>query len=96
MINRDEPSAKEVAFLEQLEKHENEWVAFIDGTDGETIVGAGRDAIEAMQEARANGFPNAILLKVPRFDRAYILPSSRLPNASFALALHPGNVNTSQ
>jgi hypothetical protein len=36
------------------------------------IVGSGNDAYEAKLDAEANGYPEVVLLKVPRFDRAYI------------------------
>ncbi len=62
---------KELAFLSQLE-HENEWVAFIEEDGAETVVGSGKDAVEAITEAEKRGFPDAILMKVPPFDRGFI------------------------
>ena len=35
-------------------------------------MGSGKDAVEAMAEAEAKGFPDAILLHVPPFDSGYI------------------------
>ena len=66
---------KELAFLSQLEQHENEWVAFIEEDGAEVVVGSGKDAVEAIQDAENRGFPNAVLMKVPAFDRG-IIPSN--------------------
>ena len=63
---------KELAFLSQLEQHENEWVAFIEEDGAEVVVGSGKDAVEAIRDAEKQGFPNAVLMKVPRFDRGLI------------------------
>ena len=63
---------KELAFLSQLEEHENEWVAFIEKDGAETVVGSGKDAVEASRAAEERGFPDAILMKVPPFDRGFI------------------------
>ena len=63
---------KELAFLAELEKHENEWIAFVESHGAEVIVGSGKDAVEAMAEAEAKGFPDAVLLRVPPFDSGYI------------------------
>ena len=67
---------KELAFLSQLEEHENEWVAFIEEDGAETVVGSGKDAVEASRAAEERGFPDAVLMKVPRFDRGLILHST--------------------
>lgn len=66
---------KELAFLKQLEEHENEWVAFIEDHGAEIVVGSGKDAVEAIQDAEKRGFPDAVLMKVPAFDRG-IIPSN--------------------
>jgi len=63
---------KELAFVEELRKYENKWVAIHETDDGEIIVGSGDDAVIAMREAEANGFHNAYLMHVNRFDRGYI------------------------
>ena len=64
---------RELAFLSQLEEHENEWVAFIQKDGAETVVGSGRDAVEASRDAEEHGLPDAVLMKVPRFDVSRIL-----------------------
>lgn len=63
---------KELAFLKELEKHENKWIAFIELNGAETVVGSGDDAVEAMREAEKRGFADAVLMKVPPFDRGII------------------------
>jgi len=63
---------KEMAFLKQLEEHEDEWVAFIEDHGAEIVVGSGTDAVEALKDAEKRGFRNAILMKVPPFDRGFI------------------------
>jgi hypothetical protein len=75
MIDEEAIDEKELAFLAQLEEHENEWVAFIQEDGAETVVGSGRDAVEAIQEAEKRGFPDAVLMKVPPFDRG-LIPSN--------------------
>ena len=68
----DAINENELAFLAELEKHENQWIAFVESHGAEIIVGSGKDAVEAMTEAEAKGFPEAILLRVPPFDSGYI------------------------
>ena len=63
---------RELAFLEEMEKYENKWIAFVESNGADIIVGSGNDAVEAMNDAETNGFPDAVLFKVPRFDRGYI------------------------
>jgi hypothetical protein len=69
-------SENELAFLKQLEQHENEWVAFIQEDGAETVVGSGKDAVEASRAAEERGFPDAVLMKVRRFNRGLISPSA--------------------
>ncbi len=65
-------SEKELAFLKQLEQHEDEWVAFVEEGGAEIVVGSGKDAVEASRSAEERGFPDAVLMKVRPFDRAYV------------------------
>ncbi len=60
---------QEMAFVEALE---NRWVAFIEKEGNEIIVGSGADAVEALAEAEAKGFPDAVLFKVPPFNTALV------------------------
>jgi len=66
----------ELAFVEELRKHENQWVAVHESAETETIVGSGSNAVEASREAEANGYYDTILFKVLRMDRAYV-PDNR-------------------
>ena len=66
----------EIAFVDELRKHENQWVAIHESGDTETIVGSGLNAVEATREAEAKGFYDTILFKVLPMDKAY-LPGSR-------------------
>ena len=63
---------QEMAFVEALRQHENRWVAFIEDEGSEIIVGSGTDAVEAMAEAEAKGYPDAVLFKVPPFNTTLI------------------------
>jgi hypothetical protein len=71
-MTEDVIDANELAFLNEMEKHENQWIAFVRSNGAEVIVGSGDDAVDAMAQAEAKGFPDAILLRVPPFDRGYI------------------------
>jgi hypothetical protein len=62
----------EIAFVEELRKHENRWVAIHESGETETIVGSGSNAVEATREAEAKGFYDTILFKVLPVDKAYV------------------------
>lgn len=63
---------QETAFAELVRPYENLWVA-IDERDGiRFIVGSGKDAVEAANDAEAKGFPDAALLRVPSFSSTFI------------------------
>ena len=66
---------KEMAFLEQLRKYENEWVAIVESDGAEMIVGSGKDAVEASADAETRGFKDAVLLYVRPFNKGY-MPSA--------------------
>ena len=61
-----------MAFVEGLRNYENRWVAFVEVDGSEVIVGSGGDAVEAMAEAGAKGFGDAVLFKVPPFNAGFI------------------------
>jgi hypothetical protein len=63
---------RELAFLEELKKHENKWVALVESDGAEVIVGSGDDAVQATRDAEAKGFKDAVLYRVQPFDRGYI------------------------
>jgi hypothetical protein len=63
---------KEMAFLEELRKYENKWVAILENEDEEIIVGSGSDAVEAKSEAIARGFSDVVLFWVKPFGAGRI------------------------
>ena len=68
-----EPEDKELAFLKELEKHENKWVAIMDyGSDEESIVATGENILEARQNAESLGFKDVTFFKVPPSDKVFV------------------------
>lgn len=63
---------KESAFFELVSNHENQWVAIIEKDGVEFVVGDGRTAVEAANEASAKGHPQAMLFKVPSFEMRFV------------------------
>jgi hypothetical protein len=63
---------KELAFLAELRKYENKWVAILESEDGEIVVGSGKDAVEATNEADARGFKDSVLFFVRPFDKSFM------------------------
>lgn len=63
---------KEMAFLEELKKYENRWVAVLESEDEEIIVGSGEDAVEAKSDAVARGFSDVVLFWVRPFGAGRI------------------------
>jgi hypothetical protein len=63
---------KEMAFLEELRKYENRWVAILESEDDEIIVGSGGDAVEAKNNAIAKGFSDVVLFWVRPFGAGRI------------------------
>jgi hypothetical protein len=63
---------KELAFLEELRKYENKWVAIYESGETEVVVGSGKDAIEATREAEAKGFKETVLFFVRPFDHGFL------------------------
>ena len=67
------PDAKELAFLKELERHVNKWVAIVDyGSDEESVVGAGDSIREARQNAESRGFKDTTFFKVPPSDKIFV------------------------
>lgn len=62
----------EIAFADELRKHENQWVAIHEAGDTETIVGSGSNAVEATRDAEEKGFYDTILFKVLPLDKGYV------------------------
>ncbi len=67
------PDSKELAFLQELDKHMNKWVAIMGyGSDEESIVAAGDSIREARQNAESQGFRDTTFFKVPPSDKIFV------------------------
>lgn len=62
----------EIAFADELRRHENQWVAIYESGETETIVGSGSNAVEATRDAEANGFTDTVLFKVLPLNKGYV------------------------
>lgn len=58
-------------FPEIIGNFENKWVAITEVDGKETVVGSGEDATAATREAKARGFFETYLFKVPSFHASY-------------------------
>lgn len=58
-------------FPEVIGNFENKWVAIAEVDGKETVVGSGEDATQATREAKAKGFFETYLFKVPSFHVSY-------------------------
>lgn len=68
-----EPDSKELAFLRELEKHIDRWVAIKDyGSEDEAVVAAGESISEARKNAESHGFANVTFFRVPRTDKLFV------------------------
>ncbi|HYJ87708.1 MAG TPA: DUF5678 domain-containing protein [Pyrinomonadaceae bacterium] len=64
---------KELAFLKELERHVNKWVAIMDyGSADESIVATGENILEARQNAESLGFKDVTFFKVPPSDKVFV------------------------
>lgn len=63
---------KETAFAELVRDYENLWIAIIEKDGRELVAGSGKTPTDALKEARAKGFTNAVLFSVPSFSQALI------------------------
>jgi len=67
------PDSKELAFLQELEKHINEWVAITGyGSDEESIVASGDSIVQARQKAESLGFKDTTFFRVPPSDKIFV------------------------
>ena len=67
------PDPKELAFLNELEKHVNKWVAIMHyDSDEESIVASGDSIREARQNAESQGFKDMTFFKVPPSDKIFV------------------------
>ena len=70
---QQEPDSKDLAFLQELDKHINKWVAITGyGSDEECIVAAGDSIHEARQNAESQGFKDTAFFKVPPTDKIFV------------------------
>ena len=58
---------KEEAFADLVRQYEDMWVAIIEKAGVEYVVGHGSTAVEAANEAKGKGQPQAVLFKVALF-----------------------------
>ena len=65
-------SDKEISFMDELAKHENEWVAILRNGDDERIVSSGQHLKDARQSAIDNGFRDVVFMKVPSSHKIFI------------------------
>ena len=66
------PSDKETAFAELIRDYENLWVAIVEKDGVEFVMGHGQTAVEAANQAKEKGYPEAMLFKVPSFKTRFI------------------------
>ncbi len=62
----------ETAFADSLKEYDDQWITFIERDGIRVIVGSGCNAVEAVAEADAKGFPDAILFKVPSLKTSFV------------------------
>lgn len=72
--NQVKLSDKEVAFMDELAKHEEQWVAILRNGDDEQIVGSGQRLKEARRAALENGFRDVVFMKVPSSHKIFVGP----------------------
>jgi hypothetical protein len=65
-------SDKEITFMDELAKHENQWVAIIRKGEDERIVASGQRLKDARQSAIENGFRDVVFMKVPSSHKVFI------------------------
>ncbi len=68
----EELDEKELAFIDELAKHEEQWVAILRNGDEERLVGSGQTIKEAKRAAESNGFSEVVFLKVPSSRKVFI------------------------
>ena len=66
-------TSKEEGFADLVRDYENLWVAIAEKDGVEFVAGSGPTAVKAVNEATENGYPAAILFKVPSFKTRFIL-----------------------
>jgi Family of unknown function (DUF5678) len=64
-------SSKELAFIDELEKYEDQWVAILRSGESERIVGNGERLKEAKRIALERGFREVVFMKVPSSHKIF-------------------------
>jgi hypothetical protein len=72
---------RESAFAELVRDYEDKWIALVDKDGVDVVVGSGNDAVEAATVAETNGFPDAVLFRVPSFRSVFVPSVSTHPSA---------------
>ena len=65
-------SDKQLAFMDELAKHEEQWVAILRNGDDERIVGSGQRLKEAKLAALKSGFRDVVFMKVPSSHKIFV------------------------
>ena len=65
-------SDKELAFIDELAKHEEQWVAILRNGDDERIVGSRQRLKDAKQSALESGFRDVVFMKVPSSHKIFV------------------------
>lgn len=64
-MSKERLHAQELAFINELEKYRDKWVAILREDDDERIVASGTRLKEAKQQASERGFRDVVFMKVP-------------------------------
>jgi Family of unknown function (DUF5678) len=65
-------SPRELAFIDELEKYEDKWVAIVRRGENEKIVASGARLKDAKQQASQRGFREVVFMKVPSSHKIFI------------------------
>lgn len=63
---------QELAFINELEKYQDQWVAILRKDDEERIVASGMRLKEAKRQANERGFRDVVFMKVPSSHKTLI------------------------
>lgn len=65
-------TSQEEELVNELAKHENEWVAVVTTSGTERVVGSGKRIGDAKKDAEARGYKDPVFMKVPSSKRTFI------------------------
>lgn len=63
---------QELAFIDELEKYQDKWVAIVRKGETERIVASGARLREAKQQAIERGFRDVVFMKVPSSHKIFV------------------------